>query len=166
MKKRHAAALGITGALLLFCVVDVVRSKANGILDGISFSGAYADRNGKLLRVYLTPDERFRIYKPVTEFPKEFLEALLLREDRRFYVHHGINPASLIRAGWETYVKRSRVIGASTITMQTAKLKYRLYTRSIPGKLAQIFLALRLEVLYSKQDILCLLYTSDAADEL
>ena len=154
MKKRHAAALGITGALLLFCVVDVVRSKANGILDGISFSGAYADRNGKLLRVYLTPDERFRIYKPVTEFPKEFLEALLLREDRRFYAHHGINPASLIRAGWETYVKRSRVIGASTITMQTAKLKYRLYTRSLPGKLAQIFLALRLEVLYSKQDIL------------
>ena len=43
MKKRHAAALGITGALLLFCAVDVVRSKANGILDGISFSGAYAD---------------------------------------------------------------------------------------------------------------------------
>ena len=52
MKKRHAAALGIAGLLLLFCLVDVVRSKANGILDGISFSGAYADRNGKLLRVY------------------------------------------------------------------------------------------------------------------
>ena len=154
MKKRYAASLGIAGALLLLCAVDVVRSKANGILDGISFSGAYADRSGKLLRVYLTPDERFRIYKPVTEFPKEFIESLLLREDRRFYVHHGINPASLIRAGWETYVKRSRIIGASTITMQTAKLKYRLYTRNIPGKLAQIFLALRLELLYSKQDIL------------
>ncbi|MGI5173489.1 penicillin-binding protein 1C [Treponema sp. OMZ 840] len=148
----------IPALLLCICALIVVSdfkiARSKGILHGIDFSGAYTDKKGTLLKVYLTNDECYRIYKPVSEYPGEFLEALLLQEDKRFFVHRGVNPVSLIRAGWETYVKRSRRIGASTITMQTAKLKYKLYTKNIGGKLKQIYLALRLEFLFSKQEIL------------
>ena len=150
----------IIGILLLLCVaftavlVDLKNARAKGILYGIDFSGTYTDTNDTLLKVYLTADETYRIYKNVSEYPSEFLEALLLQEDKRFFVHNGINPVSVVRAAWETYVKRGRRVGASTVTMQTAKLKYKLYTKSFFGKLTQIYLALRLELLFSKQEIL------------
>lgn len=140
-------------ALVAFCI-DVAVSRRRPLLAGVPFSASYSDCNGELLHVYLAPDETFRVYKSITEYPPEFLEALLLQEDRKFYVHHGINPLSLVRAGVETYVRHSRRIGASTITMQTAKLRYHLHTKSVCGKLLQIFLALRMELLYSKQQIL------------
>jgi penicillin-binding protein 1C len=60
----------------------------------------------------------------------------------------------MFRAGWETYVKKSRRMGASTITMQLARLRYGLYTRDIPGKLRQIGCAFFLEFCLSKQEIL------------
>lgn len=124
------------------------------ILDGIEFSRTYLDKNDELLQVFLTKDEKYRIYKPIYKYPDEFLELLLLQEDKYFYSHKGINLGSICRAFWETYVKKSRRIGASTITMQVAKLKYKLYTKNISGKIKQIFKALYLEMCYSKDEIL------------
>ncbi|MCR5290906.1 MAG: penicillin-binding protein 1C [Treponema sp.] len=146
-------------AAILFCIAafigcDYLVSHKRHILYGIPFSGTYADCNGTLLHIYLTPDQNYRVYKPIEEYPMSFIQALLLQEDKRFYSHCGINPVALVRAATETYIHHSRRIGASTITMQTAKLKYHLYTKTIRGKLLQIFLALRLEFLYSKQEIL------------
>lgn len=152
-KKIIILLLVLCAALIVF-FIDFNTARSKGILYGIDFSGAYTDRNGTLLKVYLTGDETYRIYKSVSEYPLDFLEALLLQEDKRFFLHHGVNPVSLIRAAVQTYVKRSKRIGASTITMQTAKLKYKLYTKNPAGKLKQIFLALRLELLFSKQEIL------------
>lgn len=152
-KKIIILLLVVCAALIVF-FIDFNTARSRGILYGTDFSGAYSDKNGILLKVYLTDDESYRIYKSVSEYPPDFLEALLLQEDKRFFLHHGVNPVSLIRAGWETYVKRSKRVGASTITMQTAKLKYKLYTKNPAGKLIQIILALRLELLFSKQEIL------------
>ena len=157
MKKRNKRLLIVAAVLctiLIAAGIDYATHHYRGVLMGVSFSGTYTDCNGKMLHVYLTDDDIYRVYKPVTEYSPSFLEALLLQEDRRFYSHHGINPAALFRAGVETYVKHSRRIGASTITMQTAKLKYHLNTKNIFGKLIQIFLSVRLEFLYSKQQIL------------
>lgn len=130
-----------------------MRNKSD-ILDGIEFSRTYLDKNNELLQVFLTKDEKYRIYKPVYQYPDEFLELLLLQEDKYFYTHKGINVGSIFRAFWETYVKKSRRIGASTITMQVAKLKYKLYTKNISGKINQILKALYLEMCYSKEEIL------------
>src|SRR5574344_495163 len=152
--KRLLITAAVVLALALAATIDYTAHRSISILSGVSFSGAYTDCNGKLLHVYLTDDDAYRVYKPVTEYSPEFIEALLLQEDRRFYSHHGINPAALWRAGVETYIKHSRRMGASTITMQTAKLKYHLYTKNFFGKCLQIVLALRLEFLYSKQEIL------------
>ncbi|MDR1249610.1 MAG: transglycosylase domain-containing protein, partial [Treponema sp.] len=120
------------------------------VLEGVSFSPCYVDRNGKLLNIFLTPDDKYRTRTSLGDFPPELIEAALLQEDRYFYGHFGINPGALFRAGWETYVKGSRRMGASTITMQLARLRYGLYTRNLPGKAAQILAALFLEICLSK----------------
>ncbi|MBP5519402.1 MAG: penicillin-binding protein 1C [Treponema sp.] len=124
------------------------------IYDGVDFSVSYEDRNGNLLQIFLTENDQYRIYKPLSAYPKDFIEALLMQEDKYFYSHFGVNPVAVIKAGWETYVKKSRRMGASTITMQTAKLKYGIYTKSIFGKLKQIRKALYLELCFSKDEIL------------
>ena len=102
----------------------------------------------------MRPTKNSATGKKLASFPPEFPEAVLLQEDRFFYGHIGINPAALAKAGWETYVKKDRRMGASTITMQLARLKYGLRTRTIPGKLEQIACALYLELCFSKRDIL------------
>lgn len=140
--------------IIIFSIHILYMRKYGNIYDGIEFSSAYCDRNGKLLQIFLTEDEQYRLFKPIEEYPPEFIEALLMQEDRYFYSHFGINPVAIFKAGWETYIKKSRRMGASTITMQTAKLKYNLYTKSIGGKLKQIRKAIYLELCFSKDEIL------------
>lgn len=119
----------------------------------IPSSTAVFDRNGKLLRLTLARDEQYRLWTPLENVAPEFVAALLLHEDRHFYRHIGVNPASLVRATASTYAGGTR-LGGSTITMQLARLMYDLNTRSIGGKLVQIARALQLEACYSKHDIL------------
>ena len=124
------------------------------ILEGIEFSDAYSDRNGRLLKVFLTTDEKYRMFIPLSEFSPDFISAVLEQEDKRFYIHGGVNFASLFRAFVDTYIKKSRMIGGSTITMQTAKLLYKINTKNIPGKIHQIISALWLDYKFSKDEIL------------
>jgi penicillin-binding protein 1C len=124
------------------------------VLAGLPFSPCYLDRNGKLVNVFLCAGDKYRIRTGLGNFPPELIEAVLLQEDRYFYGHLGINPAAMFRAGWETYVTRSRRMGASTITMQLVRLRYGLYTRNLPGKARQTLGALFLELCLSKDEIL------------
>ena len=80
-------------------------------------------------------------------------DAVLLHEDRHYRWHPGVNPVALLRAAGSTYSGGPR-IGGSTITMQLARLRWRLETRAVPGKLIQIARALQLEAMYSKDDLL------------
>jgi penicillin-binding protein 1C len=61
---------------------------------------------------------------------------------------------SVARAAWETYVIKDRRIGGSTITMQLARIRYGINSKSIGGKLRQMLKALQLEIHYSKDEIL------------
>lgn len=81
------------------------------------------------------------------------IDALLLHEDRHFYRHPGVDPLALMRATVATIRGGARQ-GGSTLSMQLARLYYDLDTRSIPGKLRQIALALWLEARYSKPELL------------
>ena len=119
-----------------------------------SWSRAYLDRDGGLLRLTLAADERYRLHTPLDQIAPEMVEATLLYEDRHFDNHPGVNPAALVRAAWTTFVTRERRVGASTITMQVARLRFGLDTRDVSGKLLQILRALQLERHYSKRDIL------------
>ena len=142
---------GICFALILFLIINAVFVD---ILSGVSFSRAYFDRSGRLLNIFLTADDKYRLRTNLADFPPALIEAALLQEDRYFYGHIGVNPMAVLKAGWETYVKKNRRMGASTITMQLARLRHNLHTRNLPGKIAQIFTAIFFEICYSKQEIL------------
>ena len=123
------------------------------LLDGVSFSQAIRDRNGELLRVTLTSDQKFRIWTPLHEIAPELVEATLQYEDKYFARHPGVNPFALLRSGFGL-VRGAPRTGASTITMQVARLRFHLQTRTLFGKLSQILRALELERHYSKSEIL------------
>jgi penicillin-binding protein 1C len=142
------------GLCLVLAIILICNAIFLDVLKGISFSRAYFDRSGKLLNIFLTSDDKYRLRANLADFPPALIEAVLLQEDRYFYGHIGLNLMSMFRAGWETYVKKSRRVGASTITMQLARLRYNLYTRNLPGKIAQSFTALFFELCLSKQEIL------------
>ena len=119
-----------------------------------TFSAAVLDRQGRLLRLALADDERYRLRSRLDTISPAAIEATLLYEDRHFYRHPGVNPGSLLRALWSSYRRQGRPMGASTITMQLARMRFGLHTRTLAGKLVQIARAVQLERHYSKAEIL------------
>jgi penicillin-binding protein 1C len=124
------------------------------LLDGISFSQCVRDRNGKLLRVTLTADQKFRIRTPLAEISPDLVAATLQYEDKYYAQHPGVNPVALARSALEFLRHRVVHSGGSTITMQLARLRFHLRTRTLSGKITQIVRALELERHYSKNEIL------------
>lgn len=121
--------------------------------DAFSSSRAVYDRNGRLLRLTLSADEKYRLWTPLPSISPDLVKAVLLHEDQYFTVHPGVNPLALVRAATRTYTGGARQ-GGSTITMQLARLIERRNTKTAWGKVLQIATALRLEVCYSKAQIL------------
>jgi penicillin-binding protein 1C len=139
----------------LFLVAVAIRLYPKApIAANYTSSTAVYDARGQLLRLTLAKDDRYRLWLPLQSISPEITEAFLLQEDRWFYRHPGVNPFSLARGGWRTYVTREPRQGGSTITMQLARLMDRNQSRSITGKLKQIARALSLELMYSKREIL------------
>lgn len=116
------------------------------------YSRAIYDREGVLLRLSLAEDGAYRLPVKLNELSPDLVKSTLEYEDRYYYKHPGVNPLSLIRASVQSLLGRS--IGASTITMQVARMELGLNTKSIKGKLEQILWALRYEQFYSKEQIL------------
>lgn len=116
-------------------------------------SRAFFDRQGNLLRLTLAGDDRYRLQVPLQQIAPALREATLLYEDQDYYHHFGVDFPALLRAFWSSYVTRKRPVGASTITMQVARLRWNLHTRTVTGKLVQILRALQLSRHYSKDQI-------------
>ncbi|MEA1952976.1 MAG: penicillin-binding protein 1C [Campylobacterota bacterium] len=112
------------------------------------------DRNQQLMRVHLSEDGFLRIPLQKGEITKRMKQALFSYEDRYFYEHFGVNPFSVARALWFN-LRNKRVIGASTLTMQLARMMHH-KPRTIKNKLIELFMALQLEYAYSKEEILTL----------
>ena len=146
----------IASLFIFWCCHRVVLwlQPTGSLLDDVSFSRVVQDRHGHLVQMTLAEDDIYRVRTALTDISPLAVHATLLYEDRYFYFHPGVNPASLIRAFWTTFVVRKRVVGASTITMQLARYLHKIDSRTIVGKLEQIIRALQLEFLYSKDDIL------------
>src|SRR5437870_12983242 len=68
------------------------------LLDGISFSQSVRDRNGKLLRVTLTSDQKFRIWTSLPNVSPELIDATIRFEDKYYRNHFGVNPIVLVRS--------------------------------------------------------------------
>ena len=121
-------------------------------------------RDGSLLGARIASDGQWR-FPEARRVPDRFAQALLAYEDRRFFSHPGVDPAAMVRALRSNWRARRVVSGASTLTMQLARLvKQQGSTRrgrSYVAKGMQALLALRLECSYSKQELLAL-YASHA----
>jgi penicillin-binding protein 1C len=124
------------------------------LLDGISSSQCVRDRNGKLLRVTLSADQKFRVWTPLGKVSPDLVDATLRYEDKYFSKHPGVNPIALARCAIGLLRFHRPIAGGSTITMQVARLRFHLHTRTVTGKLEQILRALELERHYSKNQIL------------
>ncbi|MEX3613382.1 MAG: transglycosylase domain-containing protein [Burkholderia gladioli] len=96
------------------------------------------DAQGRLLRLTLAKDERYRLWVPLDRMSPQLVEAVLLHEDRWFRWHPGFNPYGLLRGAWITYVRGGNPQGGSTLTMQLARSLWQLNTRTPLGKLVQV----------------------------
>jgi len=123
-------------------------------LDGVSYSRRVFDREGRLLRLTLTDDDKYRLATPLAKIAPELVDATLAREDRHFRWHPGVNPVASLRAAAHLCVGHRGRGGASTITMQLARVRYGLYTRTASGKFVQMCRALQIERHYTKDQIL------------
>jgi penicillin-binding protein 1C len=117
------------------------------------------DRNGVLLRPFPIADGRWRLPATLADVDPLFIRTLIAYEDRRFHAHHGVDVRALARAGWQMLEHGRPVSGASTLTMQVARLLSDRSTRSIDGKFHQMLTALALERRLSKDEILELYLT-------
>ena len=123
------------------------------LLDDVPFSAVARDRNGALMRLTTASDQRYRLPVRLSQVPQDLIVAVTTQEDHRYRSHIGVDFGALIRASID-FVQGHPRSGASTLTMQVARLRFHLQTKSIPGKLVQIYRALEIERHYSKDQIL------------
>ena len=112
------------------------------------------DRDDELLSFFVNEHDNFKvsINTDKTPLPELVRSLVILYEDKRFYEHYGVDLLALARTIWGNLIYHKRH-GASTITMQVAKLGSR-DKRTLWNKFTQTLQALRLESTLSKQDIL------------
>ena len=97
-----------------------------------------------------------RVVIPYEQFPPHLVQALIASEDVRFFSHLGIDPLRIPKA-FLANLKAGRIVqGASTLTQQTARLFLLSREKQIIRKLREMLLAFRMEMQFSKQDILSL----------
>lgn len=90
----------------------------------------------------------------LNEVPQVFLDAVMLREDKRFFEHGGVDWWGVGRAVQQVARHHRATQGASTLTMQLAKTTYNHQDRNIQAKFLEVALAMRIEATYSKKEIL------------
>jgi len=95
-----------------------------------------------------------RIVVPLDQVPKQFIQALLAREDTRFYKHHGLDFPGIFRAIVRDVFTLSAKEGASTLTQQLARNSFHLGTFKPHRKLLEAMIALRIEKNYTKPQII------------
>jgi len=116
------------------------------------------DRRGAWLRALPVEDGRWRIRADLQRTDPTFQKRLIQVEDARFFWHLGVDPISLIRAIGSAVVHGRVTSGASTLTMQTARL-LEPRPRNIGSKLIEMVRAVQLESRLSKREILALYLT-------
>ncbi|GAA3099516.1 penicillin-binding protein 1C [Rhizobium viscosum] len=117
------------------------------------------DADGQLLRAFATPEGRWRLKTDVVDVDPQFIRMLVAYEDQRFYEHRGIDVWALGRAALQ-FVSNGRIVsGASTLSMQVARLIEPRESRSLSAKLLQIMRAVQIERRLSKGEILDLYLT-------
>lgn len=107
-------------------------------------------KDGKLISQF---GEKRRIPLKIEDMPPHLLEAIIATEDSRFYEHPGIDPIGIARAAFVVATSGSAKQGASTITQQLARNFFLSNEKKIMRKIKEIFIAIHIEQLLSKDEI-------------
>ena len=138
--------------IVSFIVLDIVFPLPYYKLEK-DYSVLHLDSSGELLRITLSPSGKYRIKTPLKNIPEFLKKGILTYEDKYFYFHPGVNPVSVLRAAILNISHKKILSGASTITLQIAKLMEP-KKRTIISKIIEAFRALQLEIKYSKKELL------------
>ena len=140
--------------LFLFVLLFLLRLlPVTPLRDFAQYSSAVYAEDGSLLRLTTASDEQYRLWMPLDAISPKLSEAVMRYEDRWFDWHPGVNPAAMARSAYATF-SGDRRQGGSTLTMQLARKRYAIDSRTITGKLRQMAAACWLEARYSKREIL------------
>lgn len=142
-----AAAAGILLGTYALCL-------PRDLFKGTAYSAVLRDRHGELLGARIADDGQWR-FPPGDTVPAKFSMAVTEFEDRWFRIHPGVNPVSLFKAAARNIKAGHVVSGGSTITMQVIRLS-RGRDRTLWQKTIECILATRLELRYSKDEIMAL----------
>lgn len=125
-----------------------------------STSTVLLDREGNLLGAKIAEDGQWR-FPESSAVPHKFAVCLIEFEDKNFYTHPGISAKGIGRAVFRNFQSNKIVSGGSTITMQLARIMRKNPPRTYGEKIVEMLLATRMEIRYSKAEILNL-YASHA----
>ncbi|HNP06036.1 MAG TPA: penicillin-binding protein 1C [Cyclobacteriaceae bacterium] len=153
--KKYKKTTGVAIVLFiafLFCLPDPLFDNP--------YSTVLEDKDGRLLSASIASDGQWR-FPAQTYVPKKFEAAILLFEDKRFFSHLGVDPLATFRAIQQNIKAGTIVSGGSTLTMQVIRLSRQNHRRTYFEKIIEMILATRLELSYSKEEILSL-YASHA----
>ena len=112
------------------------------------------DRHGTPIQHLTLPDSSRSAPLVGQDIPADLIACTLAAEDKRFYTHGGVDPLATLRAGRDFFAKRRIVSGASTITQQLIKITSPPASRSPLTKIYEALAARRLEMSWSKRQIL------------
>lgn len=151
MKKTKLIIFSISIILFIAVIYLIIPDRTHNFDD---YSTIVLDANNKILRVFLNDNEQWCFPpNPAIEIPAKLEISILQYEDKYFYKHQGINPVALIRALFLNLKYKRTVSGGSTITMQLTRIADP-KSRNILNKINEIVQALKIEVKYSKKQIL------------
>lgn len=110
-------------------------------------------RDGSVAHALLAPDGRLRVRADLDEVDPRYVEALIAAEDRRFWWHPGVDPIAVVRAVGQRLRAGRVVSGASTLTMQVARMAEP-RPRTLRSKVLEALRAVQLEIVLDKRQIL------------
>ena len=143
------AGIGV-GIGFLTASMNTKADLSQDILPPVS-SQIYDSAGNELANIHATEN---RLPVKIEQVPVNLQHAFIAIEDNRFYEHNGIDPRGLLRAAWSNINDREISEGGSTITQQLAKNAYLTQERTMQRKIQEMFLAMKLEKQYTKQEIL------------
>lgn len=118
-------------------------------------STVLTSESGELLGARIASDGQWR-FPGKSDLPEKFKTCILQFEDQHFYYHPGFNPISMTKALAKNFQKGRISRGGSTITMQVVRLSRKGRPRTYAEKVVEIYLALRIEASFSKDEILAM----------
>lgn len=157
--RRHLPSIAFAALGLLLALATADRLNPPDMTRDQTLSPEVVARDGMLLRPFLSRDGYWRLKTSVAVVDPRYLTLLKAYEDKRFGEHFGVDPLAVARAGFQLAATGRIVSGASTLTMQAARLLEPGRTRGFLTKLRQMARAIQLEERYSKDQILSIYLT-------